>query len=473
MQSFVCFRMFEGLFGRKFTSKCKSLIKITKTRLETIKKKKTAVQRYLKNDIADLLKSDLDYNAYGRVEGLLVEMNMASCYNSIEQFCDFISNHLAAIHKESECPEECREAVASLMFAAARFADLPELRDLRDMFSGKYANSLDSFINQEFVEKLKQKHPTKEMKLRLMEDIAQELSIKWDSKALVQKLHAPPASKQNFGSMGNERHRTAPEEVNDDGYKKPSSRENAVPKRENRTSSHDRPTHIKEGGQQKPSDSGRHVSEEDVDKRKPSHNRVVPPPYVKQSACEGEGAGPTNLKDHGSREDIDNQDDPFDESKRKPRSVRRKSLKPPPGHDNTGITSPVGARREHASRGLQFLRKDDEGDRMADGHSKHGSKQSTYELGKAKHILKPPPSWQAADDATSTSNRERRKSDSLVPPSKISSLPSEPATSSEASRGHARAVSLQPDMFSQAGHVHPKLPDYDDLASRLAAFRGS
>lgn len=48
---------------------------------------------------------------------------------------------------QRECPEECKEAVASLMFAAARFADLPELRDLRNIFTERYGNSLEAFVN--------------------------------------------------------------------------------------------------------------------------------------------------------------------------------------------------------------------------------------------------------------------------------------------------------------------------------------
>lgn len=47
-----------------------------------------------------------------------------------------------------QCPEECRETVASLMFAAARFSDLPELRDLRDVFQERYGNGLECFVNQ-------------------------------------------------------------------------------------------------------------------------------------------------------------------------------------------------------------------------------------------------------------------------------------------------------------------------------------
>lgn len=52
-------------------------------------------------------------------------------------------------HVHSECPEECREAVSSLIYAAARIADLPELRELRSFFTERYGNSPEAFINKE------------------------------------------------------------------------------------------------------------------------------------------------------------------------------------------------------------------------------------------------------------------------------------------------------------------------------------
>ncbi|KAE8700646.1 hypothetical protein F3Y22_tig00110556pilonHSYRG00495 [Hibiscus syriacus] len=88
-------------------------------RLETIKKKRNAVEKFLKNDVADLLMNGLDYNAYSRAEGLLMEQRRTACYDLIEQFCDSISKHISVMQKQSECPEECREAVQSLIYAAA------------------------------------------------------------------------------------------------------------------------------------------------------------------------------------------------------------------------------------------------------------------------------------------------------------------------------------------------------------------
>lgn len=51
----------------------------------------------------------------------------------------------------SECPEECKEAVSSVIYAAARFSDLPELRDLRNIFTKKYGDSIQAFVNKEVI----------------------------------------------------------------------------------------------------------------------------------------------------------------------------------------------------------------------------------------------------------------------------------------------------------------------------------
>lgn len=45
----------------------KQLLKLLKTRIDTIRKKRNAVHKYLRSDVAELLKSGLDVNAYGRV----------------------------------------------------------------------------------------------------------------------------------------------------------------------------------------------------------------------------------------------------------------------------------------------------------------------------------------------------------------------------------------------------------------------
>ncbi|XVE70351.1 hypothetical protein DITRI_Ditri10aG0065700 [Diplodiscus trichospermus] len=180
--------MLDGIFGRGFASKCKSLIKVIKSRIDVIRRKRSATLKFLKKDIADLLANGLEINAYGRVEGYIAELLLSSCYDFVEKCCDFVSKHVSVMQKLSGCPEDCREAVSSLMFAAARFSDLPELRDLRQIFHERYGNSLELFVNKQLVENSASNPSTIEKKVKVMHDIASEFSIKWDFEAFERRM---------------------------------------------------------------------------------------------------------------------------------------------------------------------------------------------------------------------------------------------------------------------------------------------
>ncbi|KAE8687521.1 Detected protein of unknown function [Hibiscus syriacus] len=197
--------MLGGILGRGFASRCKSLIKVIKSRIDVIRRKRSATLKFLKKDIADLLANGLDINAFGRVEGYIAELLLSSCYDFIEKCCDFVSKHASVMEKLSDCPEDCREAVSSLMFAAARFSDLPELRDLRQIFHERYENSLDLFVNKQLVENSTSNPSTMERKVKVMNDIVSEFSIKWDSKAFERRMSKPPPVPQdqpkNYGSF--------------------------------------------------------------------------------------------------------------------------------------------------------------------------------------------------------------------------------------------------------------------------------
>ncbi|KAG5024492.1 hypothetical protein JHK86_020406 [Glycine max] len=192
--------MLDGILGRGFTAKCKSLIKLTNRRIDVIRRKRRATEKFLKKDIADLLLNGLDINAYGRAEGLVVELTLSSCYGFVENCCEFVLKHLPAMQKLSGCPEECRMAVSSLMFGAARFSDLPELRDLRQIFQERYGNSMECYVNQEFAANLNFKSSTLENKVCLMQEIASEFSINWDSKDFKLRMSRSSANVQGHNA---------------------------------------------------------------------------------------------------------------------------------------------------------------------------------------------------------------------------------------------------------------------------------
>ncbi|KAM7254582.1 hypothetical protein ACFE04_003962 [Oxalis oulophora] len=480
--------MFDGLMKPKFYTKSKSSLKIIKTRLEVIKKKRSAVQRFVKNDVAELLRNGFDYNALGRADVLLVEQKVTSCYEDVEKFCEIIYSQLSTMQKQRECPDECKQAVSCLNYAAARLADLPELRDLRTMLTEKYGDSLQPFINKEFIEKLNGNPPTDEMKLQLMYEVANEFSIKCDFKALEKKLFNPAPSAND---QLKQRH------LKDDaGYKRGKSNNKDSPKRER---SHDKSKNKDSPKRERSHDKSKN---KDSPKRERSHdpqNRLNDPRLQaapKRSATDNKHrlsssstakeAGPSSLG-NGSEKNIENnkpshnklqplpyfksnlskEDDQAPEKMPKPMSVRRRST------DDAREKS-----REPRRHHLQTINDQvDEEERKMDKLLLHYcKKKSPYETGQdMEHLkLKLQPKQADGPDMEHLKLKQgegrHRSVKSELPFPRVGSLPPETSHRIKPTAKHLRARSIQPEML--AGHVHPKLPEYDDMAARIKALRG-
>ncbi|CAH2068020.1 unnamed protein product, partial [Thlaspi arvense] len=320
----------------------KSLVKITKTRVETVKRKKNSVCKYLKNDIVDLLKNSLDYNAYGRAEGLIEEKRRLSCYDLLEQFCICVASNVSLLQKSSKCPDECREAISSLVYAAARVSEVPELRDLRSLFADRYGNSLEHFVNPEFVEGFKAEPPSKEMKVELLQEIAREYSIKWDAKSLQERLYTP------------HHHHPNPKSTNQDSATANRSSLSFHGRKESWDDDSNNKSMSRRSEDDSMSTSESCVSgpEEDPE-AKPFYYRFIPAPYSNQPRIEkqeslpekmtksdimaddaGEYEKPSFLQNmQASPDDICSQTDSPTAGRPKPRSVRRRLANPPPDPD--------------------------------------------------------------------------------------------------------------------------------------------
>ncbi|XP_057454264.1 uncharacterized protein LOC130745876 [Lotus japonicus] len=383
-------KMFRWLLKPKFYSKCISYVKVIKTRLDIAEKKMSARVKFMKSDIAELLRIGFDFDAYKRVEELVLEQNKLSCYELIAKFIESISDHLEDLTKQRICPDECKEAVPSLMYAAARFADLPELRDLRALFAEKFENSLEPFLSKELVEKLRRDPPARETKIGILHDIAQEFSVKWDDKTLKQRLY------NTQPSLHEERPKPAKQfqrrkDRSDDSvmYRSSSDDETSTD-----TSSHD--------GQKASSSSFGSVSEDEVlEIKRPISPWLFPPPYLKQ----GEPSSKKTITD----------------SEAVPKKESSKHLHEPVVKEKKTLIST--RRRNHQSI----------------------SDPKAY-----------PSEVDSGQKRSGTSSHVRGKS-----------LPNV-HTNVEAvkSKDYTRATSLD---SGSARHVHPNLPDYDDLVARLAS----
>jgi vacuolar protein sorting-associated protein IST1 len=176
------------------------LLKMVVSRIKLLKNKREIQCRQHKKDIASLLQKGPETSARLRVEHVFKEQNILDAYFLIEGFCYLVTERIMAIEKQKTCPNDLKEAIASLIFAAPRCADLPELQEVRSIFSAKYGHEFttaavelrpDSGVNRQIIEKLSTRAPSTEIKLHLLKEIAAENGVEWNFEKAEREMLKP------------------------------------------------------------------------------------------------------------------------------------------------------------------------------------------------------------------------------------------------------------------------------------------
>ncbi|CAA0823308.1 Regulator of Vps4 activity in the MVB pathway protein [Striga hermonthica] len=191
-----------SLFRSPFNpSKCKTMAKMAVARVKLLRNKREAVIRQMRRDIAMLLESRQDATARIRIEHVIREQNIMAANELIEIFCELVVARLSIIAKQRECPADLKEGISSLIFAAPRCSDIPELLSIRDVFQKKYGKDFVSAatdlrpnagVNRMLIEKLSVKTPSGEIKLKVLKEIAKEFQVQWDTAESEEELLKPP-----------------------------------------------------------------------------------------------------------------------------------------------------------------------------------------------------------------------------------------------------------------------------------------
>ncbi|KAJ8561080.1 hypothetical protein K7X08_027270 [Anisodus acutangulus] len=173
--------MFDVIFGWRKATKCKNLIKRVMCRLKLLKNKRSCIVKQLRDDLGQLLRHGHYQIVFDRVEQLYMDDNMVVVYDLLENFCEFILINLPYIRRHKDCPNDINEAVSSLIFASARLGDLPELPVIRKLFGERYGKKFatsglellpGNLVNHQIKENLCIKSVSNEVKYRLMDEIA-------------------------------------------------------------------------------------------------------------------------------------------------------------------------------------------------------------------------------------------------------------------------------------------------------------
>ncbi|CAK9149563.1 unnamed protein product [Ilex paraguariensis] len=191
-----------SVLGRGFnSSKCKTMAKMAVARIKLLRNKRQVVVRQMRRDIALLLESGQDATARVRVEHVIREQNIMAANEFIELFCELIVARLSIISKQRNCPADLKEGISSLIFAAPRCSDIPELVSIRDVFEKKYGEDFvcaatdlrpNCGVNRMLIDKLSVRTPAGEVKLKVMKEIAKEYQVEWDTTESEMELLTPP-----------------------------------------------------------------------------------------------------------------------------------------------------------------------------------------------------------------------------------------------------------------------------------------
>ncbi|KAI3796177.1 hypothetical protein L1987_38842 [Smallanthus sonchifolius] len=180
-------RKLDALLGRKFkTTKFKATVNLAVSRLAVLKNKRQACLAVARSDIIQLLTLNHHELALLRVDQVIKEQNMLDVFVMVDGYCHLLLQMANLIEKERDCPEELKEAVSSLLFAAPRCGEFPELQEIRTILTARYGKEFaygaielrnNCGVNMKMIQKLSPRQARLETRMKILQEIAIENNI--------------------------------------------------------------------------------------------------------------------------------------------------------------------------------------------------------------------------------------------------------------------------------------------------------
>ncbi|KAF8087240.1 hypothetical protein N665_0593s0003 [Sinapis alba] len=176
-------------------AKCKITLQMAASRLKILKNKKDTQIKQLRRELAHLLESGQNQTALIRVEHVVREEKTVAAYELVGIYCELIVARLGVIDSQKTCPNDLKEAVASVLYASKRLSDVEELADVVKHFSAKYGKDFvsaavglqpDSGVSRLLVDKLSVKAPDGPTKNKMLKEIATEHNVTWEPETQVE-----------------------------------------------------------------------------------------------------------------------------------------------------------------------------------------------------------------------------------------------------------------------------------------------
>ncbi|XP_071686441.1 uncharacterized protein [Rutidosis leptorrhynchoides] len=177
----------DALLGRKFkASKLKTTINLAISRLAILKNQRHARFTIARSDLIQLLRLNYHEQALIRVDQVIKDQNMLDVYGMIHDYCLLFKQRINLLEQSNDCPEELKEAASSMLYAAPRCGEFPELQEIRGLlttrFGKEFANNAielrsNCIVSQKMIQKLSSKQSSLECRMMMLTGIAKENGI--------------------------------------------------------------------------------------------------------------------------------------------------------------------------------------------------------------------------------------------------------------------------------------------------------
>ncbi|KAG6601795.1 IST1-like protein, partial [Cucurbita argyrosperma subsp. sororia] len=180
-------RTLDALLGRNFrASKFRPLLNLALSRLAILTNQRRLRRSQAQSDVLQLLQLHHQQRALLRVEQVIKDQNALDAYVLIEGYLNLLIERASLLEQERECPEELKEALAGLLFAASRCGDFPELHEIKSTLTSRFGKEFTARavelrnncgVNHLLMQKLSMRHPNLESRMDLLKTIASENGI--------------------------------------------------------------------------------------------------------------------------------------------------------------------------------------------------------------------------------------------------------------------------------------------------------
>ncbi|EEF45626.1 protein with unknown function [Ricinus communis] len=175
-------RKLAALLRKSFKiSKFRYLISSAISRLAYIQKQHKIRCSQARADVVQLLNVGQQERALLRVEHVIREQNMLDAYDIIDNYCHLLMERVVMLENKKKCPDELKEAISSLIFAASRCGELPEMQKIRCLFESRFGKEFTTRaaelrnncgVNPKIAKKLVTRQPSLDSKLKTLNEIA-------------------------------------------------------------------------------------------------------------------------------------------------------------------------------------------------------------------------------------------------------------------------------------------------------------